>query len=185
MNKDEALTLLGIIKITYPYAYKEFSKDEILIASGLWAKAFDDIPYKKVDNALKSYISLKSLPPTPADIKKIIFSEYQDNLLSNEEAWEILKRSARIDYDLARNEYNNLPDEIKSITTINTLQEIGKATDDDIQYLKRDFINAYKEAKAKITEMLLIGTNKENMDLLDFQSDETIENEDYELPYYD
>ena len=191
MNKEEALKIVGLIKVSFPHSYKDYTKNDFLLLAEHLCNHFKDVDYMKVYKSVNDYIDVGKFPPTIADIKSMMFREVEDNYLPEEEVWEMIKDSARCDYAYAEMEYDSLPLEIQNIITINTLVEIGRSSDESLQFIKRDILNNYKKQKSKRIESLLIDSSYTNNLYLDCEDEEERQlllyesNEDRkELPFY-
>ena len=73
MNRREVVTILAIIKMAYPNAYKDVSSDEREILYKFWEMQFKEVPYSTLEKALQRHIRDNKYPPTIADINEIIF----------------------------------------------------------------------------------------------------------------
>jgi len=180
MNKEEALKIVGLIKVSYQYSYKDYSENDFLLLAELFCKHFEHHDYSQVYRAVNDYIDVEKFPPTIADIKRKMFIDIEDMFLSEEEAWEMVKGAGRNDYSNAEIEYNSLPIEIRNVITINTLVEIGKASDNEIPFIKKGFIDSYRKSIEKETESILIESSYRNNDLLDME-----DNYKKSLPFYE
>jgi len=93
MTKQEALTVLAILKTAYPSFYKDYSKEELNAAVELWASMFVNESGKVVLEAVKSLICTLKYPPTIADVKEKIELLTQPDQMTEMEAWYLVKKA--------------------------------------------------------------------------------------------
>ena len=168
MKKEEIKKAISLIKLNYPYFYKDYSEDDILLLINLWDFQFKNEEYNNVYKAIMFYISTNNHPPTIANIKEIIYNMLNDNKLpSNEEAWEMVLNASRINRASAREEYEKLPGYLQKIITIDTLISIGGSSNDNLIYLKRDFLKDYQTIKEDQKEIYQISSISNNMKTLE------------------
>ena len=167
MKKEEIKRAISLIKLNYPYFYKDYSEDDILLLINLWDFQFKNEDYKNVYSAIMYHISINDYPPTIANIKEIIYNTHDNKLPSNEEAWEMVLNASRINRDLAREEYNKLPGYLQKIITIETLIAIGGSDNNNLTYLKRDFLKDYQTIKEDQKEIYQISSISNSMKALE------------------
>ncbi|MBE6591423.1 MAG: hypothetical protein E7646_05225 [Ruminococcaceae bacterium] len=68
MNREETVKLLMLIKLAYPFAYKDFDKEAKLLCVELWQRVFKKTPFSLVRLALENFIRASKNPPTLAEI---------------------------------------------------------------------------------------------------------------------
>ena len=67
MTKIETAQLLSIIKVAYPYAYKDFSNAMALDYISMWQNTFADVPFSVMLLAWDKYRMENKFAPTFAD----------------------------------------------------------------------------------------------------------------------
>ncbi len=88
MTIDETAVLLGIVKIAYPYFYKDMPKNELGDAVSLWADMLRDVSLDVAKLGLKKLIAThKDFPPTIGDLLEAISSTSTTYVPSAGEAW--------------------------------------------------------------------------------------------------
>ena len=93
MNREEIITVLGILKIAYPRFYANLSKEDAEKTISLWQNMFQNEQGKVVILAVKNLINTFSFPPTIADIKQEIYklqNVEEDNAI---ELYRLLKKA--------------------------------------------------------------------------------------------
>lgn len=68
MTQGETQELLAILKVAYPAAYRDFSRDNLWAVVKLWASQFADVPADVMGVAIKRLISKSKYPPTIAEV---------------------------------------------------------------------------------------------------------------------
>lgn len=58
-----------MLKVYYPYHFKDLSTDEQVLMLRLWENAFKDEPYKKVVNVINKWVLENKYMPTIAEVK--------------------------------------------------------------------------------------------------------------------
>ena len=61
--------ILKMLKVYYPYHFKDLSTDEQVLMLRLWENAFKDEPYKKVVNVINKWVLENKYMPTIAEVK--------------------------------------------------------------------------------------------------------------------
>ena len=76
MTQGETQELLAILKVAYPAAYRDFSRDNLWAVVKLWTAQFADVPADMMGVAVARLISKSKYPPTIAEVN----TELQDML---------------------------------------------------------------------------------------------------------
>ncbi len=100
-NIKKIVELLALIKVTYPYYYKDKSEEEIKMLTNVWNLALSEYTDKEVNDASIICIRECKTPPTPADIIERIKSFNPTQ--TNEEMWGTMVKSFRKCEDLQYN----------------------------------------------------------------------------------
>lgn len=129
MNKLETVKILAIIKAAYTKFFISENKDDVQIQVETWHSLFSEEPYRLVEEAVKALMCTLKFPPTVADVKEKITLILKPQMLSEMEAWHIVKKAVDdYDYyetpDYNRAVINRLPPAIKRIVgSVNQLRE--------------------------------------------------------------
>lgn len=70
MTKEDALKLMELIVIAYPYAYKDQDKQHRIAMVRMWAASFPRVPYGIIEQCFNRYRMESRYPPTVADINR-------------------------------------------------------------------------------------------------------------------
>lgn len=68
MTKEEALKLLELIRLAYPYAYRDLDEYHKLATVRMWLSSFPGTPYPLIEECFNRYRMENRYAPTVADI---------------------------------------------------------------------------------------------------------------------
>ena len=68
MNREDAIKLLAVIKVAYPYSYNKMDDESIEATVNMWHTSFPDVPYMLMQAAFNSFRFKSKFPPTVADM---------------------------------------------------------------------------------------------------------------------
>lgn len=152
MVKEETIQFIAALKITYLNAYKDLSKQEYELLIDMWQQDFEDIPYKVVMLAFNQYKNSPDscFPPTAGQLKKIILNMKPEKEICANEAYNLVYKAICNSTYHAEEEWNKLPDEIKSIVSPERLKSLATASSEASLVtfeasFKRDYDKAVKE----------------------------------------
>ena len=90
MNNQETTKIMSVLHAAYPTFYRNVSQYDAEVAARLWAKMFEDEPYKLVEAAVMQHIATdkKGFPPHIGAIKDAVYKLRQpEGEMSEMEAW--------------------------------------------------------------------------------------------------
>ena len=96
MNKQETMMIMSVLQAAYPTFYRNVSQCDAEAAVNLWAKMFEDEPYKLVEAAVMQHIATdkKGFPPHIGAIKDAVYKLRQpEGEMSEMEAWAIISHA--------------------------------------------------------------------------------------------
>ena len=146
MTKEETKKILTVINAAYPTFYKDSTEEDIAGAIGIWYEMLKDCPYQDVVEAVKSFISTNEFAPTIAGIKKYIYKNKNYNILSENDAWNIVRKALTNSLYNSEEEFKTLPDSVKKIVG-SSWQLKSWATEDERtidSVIASNFRKAYK-----------------------------------------
>ena len=179
MTDKEISLLLAINQTTYPYAYKDMSKEQREILRTVWHNKFKDYESEVISHAFYKALEICKMPVTIADIFTQLSKIKQSQATSDDELWDKFLEAAencstlsqyfnysmresdgRTQGDIARERtrdiFNELPPEIKAFCgSVHNLIDYGKVGRKELnqftkpQFLKR--MTAIKE-RAEVLE---------------------------------
>lgn len=115
MDKKDILECLSLLKVAYPYIYRDISDGDAKALVNLWSFSFADSDPQTVKFAVSELIKRSSYAPSIADIRDYISSmeDIASGTPSDSQMWSILLRAVRNGYYNFREEFEKLPDELK------------------------------------------------------------------------
>ena len=116
MDKKDILECLSLLKVAYPYIYRDISDGDAKAIVNLWSFSFADSDPQTVKFAVSELIKRSSYAPSIADIRDYISSmeDIASGTPSDSQMWSILLRAVRNGYYNFREEFEKLPDELKA-----------------------------------------------------------------------
>lgn len=167
----------GALQGAYKSFYKDNTTNDWVIMKEVWQIQFGNADDREVFFALNKCFSTCKYPPSIAEIKQAMLPEDDFN---EEEEWGILLRASRANRDDAYEQWEKLPEDLKKLTTPNTLMEIGRADDEAVRFIKKDVIgilrarhrkNIDRRLTSQFTDTQFIEEGEEDL-LLPFYEDE-------------
>ena len=158
MKREEVAKIISVIRSSYPQQYSGIDDISLDLLIEEWHLQFKNVPYSKVYVALQRYISVNVFPPTIAGIKNVMYEGTVIQFPSKEEAWKIVLKSGRCLISDAINEYRQLPTYLKEIVTVETLCEIGNASNESLLYIKNGFLKDFESIKESHKREYLISS---------------------------
>lgn len=126
MTRQETVQVLSILKVAYPVFYKDISKNEAEKALDLWHTMFEGDDVMLVINAVKAFIATdeKGYPPVIGVIKKKMREISEPEMMTELEAWSLIKKATSNSYYNSKQEFDQLPPVLqKLIGSHNVLRE--------------------------------------------------------------
>jgi hypothetical protein len=161
MTKQEALTVLAILKTAYPSFYKDYSKEELNAAVELWASMFVNESGKVVLEAVKSLICTLRFPPTIADVKEKIELLTQPEQMTEMEAWNLVKKAMNTS-DFVKS-FQELPPIIRRIVGSASQLKEWAYTEGDINVISSNFMRSYRARAAHEHELARLPQSAKEM----------------------
>jgi len=95
MNKSEVAVFLGIMQTAYPQYYKNINESQVREMIGLWSAMLNDVSVQIAETALYTHIATNKFPPTPAEIRDIVFRVSEPQIETGGEAWALVLDTIR------------------------------------------------------------------------------------------
>lgn len=159
MNRDETLTILGLITGVYPNIF------DPKISLPSWELVLGDIPFEEVLSALKVYLSQShQYPPRPGDINELIKQAKLEKFPPYALVWDQILSCAKSSMD-EKEVFKLLEGNEPAISALTQVEyNVIRYCDVEkvLPYKKRDFEKAYLEQieDKKEVEPKRIGTNE-------------------------
>ena len=156
MTRQEALTVMAMLKTAYPTFYKDLSKEDINAAVNLWATMFSEESIQVVTEAIKALMCTLKYPPTIADVKEKIAMITQPPIMTEMEAWDMVRRA--ISYYHANEAFANLPPILQKIVgSPNQLREWALMNVETVNsVIQSNFMRSYKAKVAQEKEYAML-----------------------------
>ena len=146
MTRDGIKRCLKLLQVNYHNYYDKFDAEDFGLMIKIWDLQFKNADDVEVFNAINKAFSSCKYPPSIAEIKELMI---EDDDWNEEDAWLVVLDAGRNGIYGAYEEYEDLPEDLKAITTPETLREIAMADDESLHFIKKDIISSYKSYKNK------------------------------------
>lgn len=153
MDRDSIIEMLGILKIAYPNAYKDITRDDANVMIALYQKQFADYDARLVMVAVDEIIGSNIFPPSVAEIKQKVYSLTTKETLPTD-LWASLKKAISNSAYHSVEEFEKLPEECKMfIKNPNQLKELSQ-NDSEINntVVKGQFLKQVEIIQARMKE---------------------------------
>lgn len=180
MTRDETIKIVARIMTNYQNRnipnISSSQEKNIGYVVDEWQRAFCNLPFDIVDNALSVFImtDTKQFPPTIGNIVDIIVkSRDKDNTMTPMQAWDVVYKAICKSGMYSESEFEKLPDDIKRCVGSPSQLREWAMTDisNGIGVLQSHFLRIYEsERKSKLSNMAI-----ENMISLDQKEELKIE----------
>ena len=117
MNRQDTLKILAILKAADPQHYRGMTAGDAEAMVALWAGMFDREPYAEVEQAVKAHIATDTnrfMPPCGV-IKNALISLMDPAEMTEDEAWQLVRKAVKNGTYHAKEEYAKLPEACKRI----------------------------------------------------------------------
>lgn len=167
MTLKETATLLGIIQIAYPIAFKDKSKEELMSTAKLWQMMFDEQPFEVVQVAVKSFIAsdTKGFPCSIGQINEIIARlQKPADEMTEMEAWARVRQALCNSSYNSQSEFDKLPSELQRLVgSATVLREWAMHDAEDVDtVIASNFQRSYRAKIKSIKEFELLPTDVRN-----------------------
>lgn len=157
MTRDEVITILGILKTSYPNFYKDMTKQDMYNTIDLWSEFFKDDNLKLVEIAVKNIIVKSEFAPSIATIKKEIVNLTNDNETPID-LWNKLKKAICNSTYNSVEEFEKLPPKVQRfVGSPQGLRELGQndsSVNDTV--VKGQFLKQIENISEKMQEEQLM-----------------------------
>lgn len=166
MTRAETLAIMSVLKAAYQNFYKDMSRDEAESIVSLWMEMFKDDPAEVVAMAVKAFIASdrKGFPPHIGAIKDSIVKLKTSDELTEQEAWELVRRACSNSNYGAKEEFDKLPPVVRRLVgSPNQLREWAMMDSDTLNsVVASNFQRSYKARAASEREYLALPSDVRN-----------------------
>lgn len=115
MNRQESYQILALLQANYPDAFRGMSDEAAKMKINLWAEMFADEPFEIVSAAAKAFMATdtKGFAPAVGQIKERIANMRQSDVMTGQDAWNIVTKALRNSAYGSAEEFAQLPPEIQ------------------------------------------------------------------------
>ena len=151
MNREETIQVLSILRAAYPKFYAGMRKQELEGIVSVWNEMFTE-PYPVVVTAIKSLIQTDEdgFPPVIGKVKSKIRLMTQPDIMSEQEAWNLVVKAVSNSTYNSEEEFEKLPKIIqKLVHAPSQLRQWAMTDTEDLQtVIASNFMRSYRD-KAK------------------------------------
>lgn len=153
MTRDETIKILMVIQAAYP----NYKPQDKTIAVNVWTEMLSDVPYEKVNAALKAYIQTdkSGYAPSIGEIRSKIQEIFAKDATTDSEAWQIVwKAICRSgDYGRAVDNFNSFPVAVqRSVGSPGQLREWALTENLNVEVVSSNFKKTYRSEIQKEQE---------------------------------
>ena len=153
MTRDETIKILMVIQAAYP----NYKPPDKTVAVNVWAEMLSDVPYEKVNAALKAYIQTdkSGYAPSIGEIRSKIQEIFVKDATTDSEAWQIVWKAICCsgDYDRAVDNFNSFPVAVqRSVGSPGQLREWALTENLNVEVVSSNFKKTYRSEIQKEQE---------------------------------
>lgn len=167
MTREDAITILSVLKAAYPNFYRGMTRIDANATIDLWETMFDTEDAALVGAAVKTFIASdsKGFPPSIGEVKEKIRKLTQPEEMTEAEAWGIIGKAVSNSLYSSQKEFDKLPDTLKRLVgSPNQLKEWAMIDSDTLQtVVASNFQRSYKAVSASQREMAAIPQSVKEM----------------------
>ena len=149
MNEKQVLMILSILKANYGFWAKGLTNGDIDALVVLWLKQFEDYNPNVVANAVQAIIATdqSDYPPNIAKIKQMCNTLLNGNRMTEQEAWNYIKRALPNASVSSKTSWENFPKEVQELCTPRDLVQWACYTDEKQvdTVIASNFMRSYRE----------------------------------------
>ena len=160
MNYEETRKILTVLKTNYPQSFKNWTREQSEMFLDLWCEAFSDEPVQIVVAAVKSIIygDTREFAPNIGQVKDKIYTLTHEADLTEQDAWNLVKKALRNSGYHAREEFDKLPPIVQNLVgDPRQLYEWSMTNSDQVNtVIASNFMRSYKARAKHEKEMMAI-----------------------------
>ena len=160
MTYEETREILKVLKANYFNHFRSWDREQGEAFLSLWSEAFKNDDTQVVVKAVKSiiYTDKSDFPPTIGKVKNEMFKSYESYQVDSGEAWEMVLRSAKCDYQKVKECFDNMPANIqRAVGSPSFLVELGYSDRDSTGFARKEFERKYQMVLNREKELVLSG----------------------------
>ena len=166
MTRQETATIMDILAAAYPRFYSGPDAPNPVQTLNLWATMFADDPVEVVAMAVKAFIASdkKGFPPHIGAIKDAIVKLKTPDAMTEQEAWELVRKATSNSNYGAKDEFEKLPPVVRRLVgSPNQLREWAMMDSDTLNsVVASNFQRSYKARAASEREYMALPSDVRN-----------------------
>lgn len=165
MNRTEILQILAIIKVAYPNSYNNLGSEDRKALVALWEMQFKDYEANKVMQAINTIIATDSSAfcPSIGRIKEVIYKLSNQNELSEQDAWNAVRKAIRNSTYNSLEEFKKLPEEVQEVIgSSSRLREMATLTDSEVEFAHNGFTKNFNAVMQRKKEYAMLPSSIKN-----------------------
>ena len=166
MTRQETATIMDILAASYPRFYSGPDAPNPVQTLNLWATMFADDPVEVVAMAVKAFIASdkKGFPPHIGAIKDAIVKLKTPDVMTEQEAWELVRKATSNSNYGAKDEFEKLPPVVRRLVgSPNQLREWAMMDSDTLNsVVASNFQRSYKARAASEREYMALPSDVRN-----------------------
>lgn len=147
MTKEETKQILTVLRINYPHSFKNLSNDDAFAYLDLWTQAFKDDDVRIVTAAVQSiiYSDTREFAPNIAQVKSRMQQLINGNSITEQEAWEYIRKACGNSLYNSKKEHDKLPPVIQGMVSADQLKQWAQLPADEFNtVIQSNFMRSYK-----------------------------------------
>lgn len=156
MDIEESRRIMAAIRTAYPMYYHDMSESELIQAVKLWTEMFADDPVRDVAAAVKAYMAsdTKGFPPSIGQIKAKMrtITRNKTDTLTETTAWAMIRKAIANSGYHAQEEYERLPEPLKSCVTPDLLRSWALDETSSEQVIASNLMRSYRDSAKRQEE---------------------------------
>lgn len=157
MTKQETAKILAVITEVYP----AFAKDRNLENTvEIWARFFEDEPYKAVEAAVMQYVAadLKGFAPSIGQIKAAVHTVAGAEEMSEVQAWGLVAKACRNSLYNSESEFAKLPPVIQEVVGSPSVLKLWSMSEPEEfnTVISSNFMRSYRVRAAHAKERAML-----------------------------
>jgi hypothetical protein len=125
MNREETKMILQMLKGLYRKEFANDTPESLTLMLNIWSELLKDDNADQVANAVKAIASTDISPfsPTIGKIREVVTELYAPKRMTEQEAWNAVKKVLSYGVSDTSRAFNDLPDELKPLLDKQTIRE--------------------------------------------------------------
>ena len=135
MTKTDVLKIISMLEVAYPQHYSRLSQEQLQNQIMLWSDLLEDEDANIIANTVKIMIKNDSspFPPTVGQICSKAQDLFQPKGMTEQQAWNHISRAIRNGNYHAREEWENLPEEVQEMCSPNDIRDWASMDTSQVQ----------------------------------------------------